>query len=376
MKYHMWILAIVMIVTLVYSDKGCGNRNIKKKIIEFITLVMSLFLGVRTWWMADLTKYHTQYLSCGGDDWREVVFGDFENMGLRLFFRLEYVLTDGNYQIALIIIAFFCMSCLGFVIYKYSVSPYWSYVMYITMGFYFFTFSGLKQSIAMAFLLLAFSGIIEQKLGYYIVMVLAAAFFHSPALIFLPAYVLVRKRIDKTYWLYLATLFAIFFLFQNKLVSFLSEMYYEEDLTLGVDGTVGGRFLMMLVMLVCGIIFRPPSEKDYVYNRVFNVTVFATLLQSFAMFGNEFSRLADYYFQFVILYVPFIFEYRQGRERHQLSMNAESAALQFNWKSYQLIYFGVTVFSIWYFYNYIKGDISGILDYKFFWEVAETTWGS
>lgn len=376
MKYHMCVFATVAVIALIYAYSGGGKSYLGKKCIQYITIILGAFLGLRTWWMGDLVKYHTQYVFCGGENWQEVVFAKIENIGLRLFFHIEYVLTGGNYQIALIVIAIFCMGCLGYTIYKYSVSPYWSYVMYIAMGFYFFAFSGLKQAIAMSFLLLAFKGIVENRPYLFYVMTLLAALFHAPALIFLPAYMIAKRKVDKTYWLYILVIFVLVFVLRNQLVGFLSEMYYEEDLTIGVEGTVGGRFIMMIAMLVGGLILRPLSEKDHVYLRVFNLTVFGALLQSFSMFGNEFSRLADYYFQFVILYVPFIFEYRNERSLHPLSKNARASLVQFNWQSYQLVYIFVTIFAIWYYYNYIKGDISGILDYKFFWEVEQSPWGS
>lgn len=375
MKYHMWVFAIAAFAAMGYAYNGRGSSYSKKRIIELITLVMSLFLGLRTWWMADLIKYHTQYVACGGENWRETVFSKPENIGMRLFFRFEYLLTGGNYQIALLIIAAFCMSCLGYTIYKYSVSPYWSYVMYIAMGFYFFTFSGLKQSIAMGFLLLAFQGIVEKKPVYFLVMTLMGGIFHAPALIFLPAYLIARMSIDRRYWLYLLILVGLFFVFKTQLVEFLNDLYYEEELLMS-DRQVGGRFIMMSAMLLGGAFLRPPSTKDSVYMKVFNLMIVSTLLQSFSTFGNEFTRLADYYFQFVILYVPFVFEYRDSKYRHQLSMRAKPAKISFNWRSYQVFYLVVTVFSVWFFYNYIKTDISGILDYKFFWEVIETPWGS
>ncbi len=376
MAYHMSVLAIVAFITLLYAYRGDYSSYVKKKYIQYITVILSVFLGLRTWWMSDIIKYHTQYVNCGGENWQDIVFSKPENIGVRLFFRLEYILTGGNFQIALIIIAVFCMSCVGYVVYEYSVSPYWSYVMYIAMGFYFFAFSGLKQAIAMSFLLLAFKGIVERRLGYFLVFSLIAALFHAPALIFIPAYWIARKKMDKFYWVYLAGVFAVFFAFKNQLVGLLSEMYYEENWAIGVDGAVGGRFIMMIAMLVAGFVLRPLSEHDDLYLHIFNLTVIAALLQSFSMFGHEFSRLSDYYFQFVILYIPFVFEYRGGDKRHPLSVNAKNSLIQLTWGDYRLIYLFVTIFSVWYFYNYISTDISGILDYKFFWEVEQTPWGS
>lgn len=375
MKYHMGTLFAVMAVTFIYAYSGNGNTNYKKLAIQISTIILGTFLGLRTWWMADLMKYHTQYVSCGGDNWKEIVFQKPENLGLRLFFRIEHVLTGGNYQIALLIIAFFIMISVGYVVYKYSVSPYWSYLMYIAMGFYFFNFSGLKQSVAMGFLLWAFVGIIEEKLGLFLMMTFVAGMFHAPAFIFLPAYFWAKKKNDKLYWLLLIAIFALIFVFRNQIVGFLGEMYYEESEFMQSSKNVGGKFLMILAMLIGGAVLRPPVSNDTVYSKVYNLTVIAALLQSFSVFGNNFTRLADYYFQIIILFIPFVFEYR-GPRVHVLSVNARPSLIRLRQKEYVLMYLGVTVFLLYFYYNYIVGDISGITNYKFFWEVLETPWGS
>lgn len=375
MKYHMSILGSVLLITLLYAIKGNGNTYYKKICIQCSSVILTLFLGLRTWWMADIIKYHTQYVNCGSAEWKKYVFEKTENLGLRLFFRIEYLLTDGNFQIALFIIAAFCMISLGYVIYRYSVSPYWSYLIYISMGFFFFNFSGLKQSIAMSFLLWAFVGIIEEKMSFFMIMTFIAGIFHAPAFIFLPAYFWSKKKNDKLYWLLLIIMFAVIFVFRNQIVGMLGEMYYEESEYLQSSANVGGKFLMILAMLIGGVILRPPSAEDRVYSKVYNLTVIAALLQSFSVFGHNFTRLADYYFQIIIFYIPFVFEQR-GAIVHRLSVKARPAIIKIRQKEFVLIYLAVTMFLVYYYHNYIKGDISGILDYKFFWEVMETAWGS
>lgn len=371
MIYHMGILAITAFITLLYRY----NKDIqlsKKGYIGIITCILSLFLGLRTWWMADLIKYHTQYVNIGGGNWKEFLFGEIENIGLRLFFFLEYRLTSGNYQIALLVISFFCMACVGYVVYKYSVSLYWSYLMYIAIGFYFFNFSGLKQSIAMAILLLSFPYIVEGKLGLFIFTVVMAGLFHAPALIFLPAYWIARKKLDRSYVFFIVGVFVLVFILRGPIVTFLSSLYYDDETIYSATGDVGGKFLMILAMVAMGIILRIPTGKDRVYNKTFNLMIIAALLQSFSIFGNNFTRLADYYFQFVILYIPFVFEQRIPTRANK----SQTTQLNLNGRMFSIIYIGVSLFAVYFFYNYIRTDISGILDYKFFWEVAQTPWGS
>ena len=103
--------------------------------------------------------------------------------------------------------------------------------------------------------------------------------------------------------------------------------------------------------------------------------VVAAVLQSMSVFGNNYSRLADYYFQFIILFIPFIMEYRE-HGAHPLSEVTSPPVVYLNRDLYILAGVFITVFAFRYYRGYIGTDISGILDYKYFWQVANTPWGS
>ena len=357
------VLLVILAISGMYS---LGYMKSRVKCISIITVIMTLFAGFRTWWFGDLIKYYTLYLSCTGTGWKNAVFGNWANIGLRISFRIAGWLGI-SYDICIFVIAAFVAFTLGLLVYRYSVSIYWSYLMYIGMGFYMFTYSGLKQSIAMGFLCLSMIALIEEKPVMFYFWTMCAITFHAPSAVFLPAYLITKKEFDAVYiWIIVVSLI-VFFLFRNRIVSVLSDAYYEEEATLGSSKIIGGRALMILLIMGLGCWIRPVTAIDTVYKKLFSIMLISFMLQCFSVYGNVFTRLTDYYFQFVVLYIPFILE----RAEHQLLMNSErKGRIHIIPQSfYMYLSFGISVFALVYYTRYCHGSLWFLNSFKFFWQI-------
>jgi hypothetical protein len=60
--------------------------------------------------------------------------------------------------------------------------------------------------------------------------------------------------------------------------------------------------------MALGYYLRPLHVHDKIYGYVFNVAVLAAALQTFSIYSNNYTRLADYYYQFIILYIPMMLQ--------------------------------------------------------------------
>lgn len=373
MSYQMPLLVAVMAITLLYS---CGRKSLirKRRCVRAVTVVLTLFSGLRSWWMGDLIKYYTLYRSCNGEMWREAVFGELSNIGLRLFFKLAGTLHI-SYDVCIFLIAALVAASLGVLVFRYSSSPYWSYLVYISIGFYLFTYSGLKQSVAMSFLIFAACGYFEEKPVRVVMWTLVAALFHVPALIFLLVLLLPVKKLGLRYWLSVAALFAVCFLFKGKLVTLLSQLYYEENEIFENINEVGGRFLMMLGIMVGALVLRPLRTWDRVYVRSFHLMVLAALCQVFSVYSNNFSRLADYYYQFSVLFIPQMLEpgYRQAQKQPEHARDIR----YWDRRIYLFAAIGITAFALWYYSSYIQSTEALLRDFRFLWEIdAHSLYGT
>lgn len=362
MDLQMIFLIVIMFITMFFSDKSK-----KKSCVQIVTVIMTLFSGLRTWWFGDLIKYYTLYSNCNGSEWRDYVFEDFGNIGIRLFFR-SFGAVGLSYDVCIFVIAAFVAVTLGVLVYRYSPSPYWSYVIYIAMGFYLFTFTGLKQAIAMSFIMIAFIGLVGGNFKNFLIWTLIAGLFHAPALIFLIVYPMSKKKLDWQYALIILGIIVAVFVFKNQIIEFMSEAYYGEGDKFEESGSLlGGRFLMMAFIIVIGMILRPIRQNDVVYCKVFNIMIIASILQMFSAYDNNFTRLADYYYQFIVLFLPLMLE--TGGERVLANTEIMEDVIFHDNRIYVFLSIGISLFALWYYNSYVEGSAWLLDNFKFCWEI-------
>lgn len=364
MAANKWLIFIIMGITLVYSLGQKDDFN-KKRCIQFVTVILTCFSGFRSWQMGDVFHYCFSYIVCNKPGWQlDPESGD--TIGLQLL--LHGVGSLGlSFEICLFIIAAFVAITMGILIYRYSPSPYWSYVIYIAMGFYIFTFNGLKQTIAMAFLVLAMMQIIKRKPIRFVILVLIAVLFHYTALVFIIAYPFANKKIDRLYFVLVAAMFAIAFVFRNQIVQTVTQFYYSDEVSFEAANGVGGRFIVMILILVLALLLRPLKKYDTLYCQIFNVMVLACVLQIFSVYDNVFTRLADNYYQFVVLFIPMMLQ--PGWEQAEMYPEHKNEILSLSKTSYTMIGICITLFAIWFYFKNVNASADLLQGFHFFWQV-------
>lgn len=164
----------------------------------------------------------------------------------------------------------------------------------------------------MAFLCFAFDAILEKKTLRFLLFVFLAVLFHFPALIFLPAYWIAKLKIDKSFPIIMASLFVFVFVFRTYILNLMSQTYGsgEENYSSEVQ-FFGTKVIFMVLMLAYGFYqFYSHKYNTDVEANCFSALMYfmgiAAVIQTFCFYNNIFERLADYYYQFSVLYVPLI----------------------------------------------------------------------
>lgn len=361
------LIAAVIILGMFMAQKG----NQRKSYIVVMAVLHAFVSGFRYKYLTgDLIRYNTFFQDFRYFGWfSEEVFQEGRNFGFQWLMKLVCHITDGNYQIFLLIVAIIIEIAVAILIFNYSPKPWLSYLMWNCIGFYVFGFSAVKQSLAMAILIFSYIAIIEEKPKHFVLWTLLAGTIHLPALAFLPAYPISKLKLNiRTIIGYVVSAVTIFLL-REPIVTAISDMYYSEK-DFAPDTFLGTRFLMMCLMLVIGALLKGFRGKHF--SSLFMLIGVAAIFQMFCGYDNVFTRLADYYFQFVILYVPMLFsdfeeEYYPKRLGPQLVFDEGMIKL--------FIVF-IVVFAI-FFYNIsslapIETAIDDYTNYRFCWEVTET----
>lgn len=367
MKENKWLLFAIMAITLVYAMSKRTERN-RKQCIRIVTMILVCFSGLRSWRMGDLFHYCYVYLECNMPGWTPQFNSIGDTLGLQLFFRLCGQLGLG-FEACIFIIAAFVAITLGVLVYRYSPSPYWSYVTYLAMGFYISSFNILKQVMAMGFIVLAMIAIFEHKPGWFVAWVALASVFHTPALVFAIAYPFANKKINMSYFMLIAGMVAAIFMFRDEIVKQATEVYYVDSVEYETSEVIGTKFVFMLLILAAAMVFRPLRNYDTRYKQLFSVMILAAIVQSFSVYDNVFSRLADYFYQFVVLFIPLMLQ--PGYEQARLYPEHTREIRYWQPKVMLVVQLGVTVFSIYYFYNYVAVGSGFLSQFRFVWESEE-----
>lgn len=328
--YH-WLIVLILLFGLFLYGRRSGNF----KFILVASVLMFCVLGLRDAYSIgndSSTSYlhqfqrmeNTEWSDLGGPfDWikdlEEHTGKEDKNAGLQYLMKLVYDLTDGDYQVFISLISFFVILANAHLIRKYSPDPLQSILYFFGLLFYSFHFNALKQSASMVFILYSFDAIVERRLGKFLVFLAFASVFHYPSLVFLPAYWIGNMKLGRNYVFLLSALLILVYYFRDNIVDLMADAYYGEDSSHSL--TTNTKFLMnkvivMLIIIVAALVIRPPHHSDRVYCSLLTLIGIATVLQTFAGYGNIFERLADYYFQFSIVFIPMVFEKKQAKRQY------------------------------------------------------------
>ena len=362
------VVAVVVILGVAMPQQGPKRKNY----IILMTALHTFICGWRYKFLTgDLMKYEWGFSNKMSNGWfSDPIFNEGRNFGFFWFEKFINNYISNDFQWVLIIIAVITEITLAILIYKYSPNPGLSYLMWNCAGLYIFGFSAIKQALAMGLLIPACDGLLQNNPKKFLVWTLLSAAIHVPALVFLPAYWIVHND-RKGSWLVFVGAAVLIVTFRTRVVEFVSQFYYDDDaieeigLFANVSG-VGGRFIMMVFLLMVGYFVKGLSGT--VFRRVFKLIAIAAVLQTFSGFDNIFTRLADYYFQFVVLYAPMLF---YDFEKHGL--DKQIVCLNKTHMVFALII--VMCFSFWFYsskyLNYTGSLVDDVTNYRFCWEEDE-----
>ena len=359
---NMYTAMMAAVLILAYFMRGDRPEN--KDYIWVSCLLMFVLCGFRDVHSLGIdsdTSYVRIFREVGALRWSEVPVYSLtgNNTGFDYILKLCHTLTGGDYQSFFMIYTAFVMGIFGSFISKYSVNPVQSFAYFWGLLCYIFLFDSIKQGIAMAFVTLAFDAIIERRPIRYALLCAAAWWVHAPALIFAPAWLIAEMKTGRTYLIFLAAMLALTFRFREEILELMLQ-FYGTSMQMNDISFLANKVLIMIGIVAAALVLRPPEPEDRVYNILLQFMGIAIVIQTFASYNNTFERLANYYFQFCVVFIPLVFQTDQRRSR-LLDIKTEAMAKQ-------LAPWAFCAFGVWRFANYITANAWAWLPYRFFFE--------
>lgn len=214
---------------------------------------------------------------------------------------------------------------------KYTTDIWLSVFYFITMGVYTFTMAAIKQTMAVAFLVIATDRTIEKKWLQYAFWMVIAELFHPYAFIYLAVpFLSFRPWSGKTFLLLAGTVVVALSLsrFMGAIGDLTDALGFDYD----ADAFTGAgvnifRVAVVWVPLVLSFICK--GQLHYSHNRAQNMIINLSMMNSVIMFiglfgtANYFARLANYFLIFQCLALPIILQQFTPSSERQLRLLSE-----------------------------------------------------
>ena len=367
------IIASIMIFGILMPQEGPQ----RKQYVMLMFVIHAFVCGFKYKYLTgDLMKYDTFHTTtCPKYSLITILTSSWRNVLWFSFNKIVGLITGYNYQVFLVIIAIIIEICVARVIYKFSPAPWLSYLIWNCLGFYHYGFHQLKQSLAMAVLLIAVEGIMENKRIKFYISAIIAGFIHGPAFAFLPMFWLTRRKVRQdTVFIYVLSA-ALLFLFRRWVVPFMADIYYTEARAASMasfrTGDLGTRFFVICLMLVIGLVIKGVEEERF--KRLFLIVSTAALFQMGAIYGNIFTRYADYFLQVSILYLPMLC-YEDKEAQSVDNSSGISRLVLFDESARQTLVMGLVFLSLLWYYHFLSQgasivSVDNFYNFKFFWQV-------
>lgn len=226
--------------------------------------------------------------------------------GFVLYMSAIKILTSDE-QVFLFISAIIILVPIILLIYKYSKMPMLSIIIYTSWYLYYFSFSGLRQSLAISICVIASLFLLKRKLIPFVLIVVVASQIHASALLYLIAYPLYWMRISNMK-LFIASLVFLFILIAFKdVISLVADFVFGEGNRYSghiQSGEFGG-FTIALVYLAIAVMQivinskRPDHENPFI-----PFLLLLMLLQFTGIYSQTIPRMGYYFLPFFALSFP------------------------------------------------------------------------
>lgn len=285
---------------------------------SFIGLILILVLALRGTSVGTDVQTYLDYWSLA--DTRDLTEASRFEPAFVLVTEVSRSLS-GSPHFYLAVIAVLSIAPVSYAIRKGSSLPLLSWTMYICLGFYAFTFSGLRQAIALALTAVAIQLIRKQKLLPFLMTVGLAWTFHASALIFLPAFWVYRLRLTP---ISIAAYFAfvpVLYLFREPLFGWFTTQFFPAyEVTPSSSYTwllFSGAIVVIGWILWCmasKVAMSDTSKSDFA--GLLQIATVGMTLMLFASVGTNVMRMADYYYFAIVIALPGVLNLVSSRIRH------------------------------------------------------------
>lgn len=311
--YLLNILLMFMWAFFLLAYKPSDQK--KKAFCAIACIQWVLVSGFRSAYVgADTMNYRRLFYLVQNTSWNkifsDILFyihgGDIKDPGYSLFVKLFQVFST-NYQVYLIFIALVFMVPMAIWIYKNSSMPCLSFVIFSTLFYSFYAVTGIRQTIATAFVVfIGYELIKKKKTISFLIVVFISFFIHKSCVCFLPFLFFAHKKITWRYVGIFTVITSAFLALGKALYGPFAELIGYDIEKESLEDTSSYVIVVCLIMLASFIFMKyiKNNVDEDKFRAIYNAALFATAFTLLTIRNQSFMRVQQYYTLFLMLLVP------------------------------------------------------------------------
>lgn len=313
---YYFLLFLLSVFSFVQQLKSV-NANIN--ILKYVSLGLIIFIGgFRFEVGADWFSYEN--LFNGVNSFWDIF--SFREEKLFMFFQYVCKTIFNSYSFFVFFLFAFSFYLKYKVFDKYSTDIYLSLIIYVYTLFLIYDLNGIRQGMAMAFVLTSIPAILERKKYLFLLLIITACFCHTSAMVFFPFYWLSRVKISTSKILVTTFICLIISTLIKKLIlgsslfQYLLLMdnfshyssYLDNDTTSKEISIISVPVFQRLLVFVIFVLNYEKLKANEVFKRLLmNGYFLAIVIFVFLSFNSEYAaRLSFYYKSLELFMIPII----------------------------------------------------------------------
>lgn len=349
------LIIIYSLIELILYDKNKKTSKVTKTLFFIAFFQLFFIMTFRSHTLgSDGEAYLKAFNISKGVSWREIfnlrAHSPIFNFERGFIFLSKIISTfTGNYTVYLGIMSLIILVPVFSTLSKNSKLPMLSVFLYISLNFFHFSISGIRQAIAFSLVLYSYNFLKNNKNFKFIIIILLAATMHKSAIVFIIALFIRKIKFDQKYIIPYFISFVFVFLFREQLFYLISNIYYGEGREPIITSAYNLLILNTFIVLNSFVFYSYLKNKNKDYQLVHSISTISPLLMIFNTVSTTTLRLANYFFIYSILLIP-------------------TLIYRFDKKSRYLIIL-LVIFSLATVYYLSGQQFLDTGNYKFFWEV-------
>ncbi len=215
--------------------------------------------------------------------------------------------------------------CFCYFVFKNSKNVWMSMLILISLHFS-FTLTGLRQTMALAFVCLAFNCILQKKPVKFLVFVVIAIMFHSSAILFLPAYLIAKQKVGLKQFLYITIVFFVANFSPDTFRNLIETLAWTEQVSEYADRTVSlswSGFIIEFAILIFCLFIRNNHLKNpelHSIDMLINCLIVSICFLALSTVVAEAFRLSLYYSIGSAVLIPNVIALEKNKEKRMWEM--------------------------------------------------------